>query len=147
MKTLAILLFSLFMTKGCQNTTKNEIEAGIIEYVANSRGYYQKIKIENKTASFTKERSGKEIPKTVTLSDEDWKELLVLFQEINLEELENLKAPTEKRFYDGAAIAHLNVNYKGKEYLSSSFDHGFPPEQIEKIVNKINSFSKKYDEN
>jgi hypothetical protein len=59
------------------------------------------------------------------------------FQEVDLEEIPNLKAPTEKRFYDGAAIANINIIYKGKTYESNGFDHGNPPLEIEKLVNKI----------
>jgi hypothetical protein len=57
---------------------------------------------------------------------------------LDLENLTNLKAPTEKRFYDGAAIANLKIIYNGKIYQSSDFDHGFPPMQIKRVVEMIN---------
>jgi hypothetical protein len=119
----------------------------IIEYVANTRGFYQKIKLENKTAFVSNDRSGMKKAKTTTLSEEDWKQLIELFKKVKLDEISELKSPTQKRFHDGAAIANLKINYKGKEYESASFDHGFPPAAIEKIVNKINSFAKNNNEN
>jgi hypothetical protein len=57
--------------------------------------------------------------------------------------LETLKAPTEKRFHDGAAIANLKVTYQDKSFQTEAFDHGNPPEAIKKIVDKINTFAKK----
>ena len=57
---------------------------------------------------------------------------------IDLENLPNLKAPTEKRFYDGAAIANLNIIYKGKKYQTSNFDHGFPPMEIKRLFEIVN---------
>ena len=147
MKNLIALLCCLLIGSSCACQKNEDMKTAIIEYVANTRGFYQKIKLENKTASVTNDRSGKEKPKTISLTDEDWKEIISLFQKVKLEELENLKAPSQKRFYDGAAIANLTIQFKGKEYESASFDHGFPPAEIEKIVNKINSFAKQNNEN
>ncbi|WP_418264383.1 hypothetical protein [Flavobacterium faecale] len=148
MKTLAVLIFSLLIAKGsCQSCDQQELKTAVVEYVANSRGFYQKIKLENKTVSVTNDRSGKEKVKNLSITDEDWKEIIDLFNKVKLEQLSELKSPTQKRFHDGAAIANLIINYKGKEYVSASFDHGFPPAEIEKIVKKINSFAKQNNEN
>ena len=69
-----------------------------------------------------------------------------MFNDINLEEIKDLKSPTEKRFYDGAAIANLKITYQGTTFETPSFDHGFPPVEIKKLVTKINSFVKQSDE-
>jgi hypothetical protein len=66
---------------------------------------------------------------------------------MKLDSLPKLKAPTEKRFYDGAAIANFKITFKDSTYETTSFDHGFPPKEIKKFVNKINSFAKQNDEN
>ncbi len=147
MKNVIALLCCLLIGSSCACQKNEDMKTAIIEYVANTRGFYQKIEIQNKTASVTNDRSGKEKAKTISISDEDWKEIVSLFQKVKLEELAQLKAPTQKRFHDGAAIANLNIKYKEKEYESASFDHGFPPAEIEKIVNKINSFAKQNNEN
>ena len=59
------------------------------------------------------------------------------FQTFELDSLPSYKDPTQKRFYDGAAIADLKITYKDKVYQSKNFDHGVPPVEIEKMVNKI----------
>ena len=59
-----------------------------------------------------------------------------------MEALPNLKAPTEKRFYDGAAIAGLKITFKGKTFETTNFDHGFPPMEIQKVAETVNSLFK-----
>lgn len=140
MKILSLLFLTLFLGKSCQSQNL-EMETAKIEYTANSRGCYNKTVIENKTVSATKTRDGK--PVFNSLTDAQWNALIGEFQKVNLEEIPNLKAPTEKRFHDGAAMANLKITYKGKTYESQTFDNGFPPEKIKNLVNTILSFSKK----
>lgn len=143
MKILSLLFLTLFLGKGCGIENKQDIKTAVIEYVANSRGFHQRIIIQNQTFSISNDRSETVKPVITKISKADWKILITEFQKINLEELHILKAPTEKRFYDGAPIANLKVIYKGKTYETQAFDHGFPPAKIKKLVNKINSFVKK----
>ena len=93
--------------------------------------------------SISKDRNGNDKPVAAEISDKDWEELVGYFETVDLDSLATLKAPTEKRFYDGAAIADLKVTYSDKTYQTESFDHGFPPVAIKKLVDKINSFAKK----
>jgi hypothetical protein len=140
MKILSLLFLTLFLGKSCQSQNL-DIETAKIEYTANSRGLYNKTVIENKTVSATKTRDGK--PVSSSLTDAQWNALIGEFQKVNLEEIPRLKAPTEKRFHDGAAMANLKITYKGKTYESQTFDNGYPPEKIKNLVNTILSFSKK----
>jgi len=143
MKLYAMIFLSLFLGKSCTSQTKNDLKTAILEYTANTRGFYQKITIQNQMVAVSKDRSGTEKAVETKISDADWKELISYFETINLDSLATLKAPTEKRFHDGAAIANLEVSYKDKKYKTTSFDHGYPPEAIQKLVTKINSFAKK----
>jgi len=143
MKLFAAILMTIFLSKSCEGQTKNDSKLAVIEYTASTRGFYQKITVENQTVAVSRDRSGTEKPVVTKISDKDWKELIGSFETINLDNLATLKAPTEKRFHDGAAIANLKVTYKDKIYQTVSFDHGYPPESIKKLVNKINTFAKK----
>jgi hypothetical protein len=142
MKLVSLLFLTIFLGKGCDSEQKQDIETALIEYSANTRGFYQKIVIQNQMITVSRERKNADNPKAEKISDSDWKALVAAFQEINLEALQNLKAPTEKRFYDGAAIGELKVTSKGKTYQTSGFDHGKPPVEIEQLVNKILSLVK-----
>ena len=143
MKILSLLFLTIFLGKGCDCKKTKDIETALIEYTANTRGFYQKITIQNQMVSISKDRSGKDEPVATKISDADWKELVGYFETIDLDGFTTLKAPTEKRFYDGSAIANLKVIYKDKTYETTAFDDGYPPEAIKKIVDKINSFAKK----
>jgi hypothetical protein len=48
MKILSLLFLTLFLGKGCSDNQKQDINTAVIEYVAGSRGFYQKIIIEKK---------------------------------------------------------------------------------------------------
>ncbi len=143
MKLFAMIFLSIFLGKSCEGQTKNDLKTAVLEYTANTRGFYQKITIQDQTVSVSKDRSGNEKPVETKISEKDWKELVGYFETIELESLATLKAPTQKRFHDGAAIADLKVTYKDKTYQTEAFDHGYPPEAIKKLVTKINSFAKK----
>ncbi|PKB16793.1 hypothetical protein [Flavobacterium sp. 5] len=141
MKILSLLFLTLVLGKNCQSQNNPDLITAKIEYTVNSRGLYNNIVVENKTVSVTKIRDGK--PVSSSLTDEQWNALITEFQKVDLEEIPSLKAPTQKRFHDGAAMANLKIIYKGKNYESQTFDNGFPPEKIKNIVNTLLSFSKK----
>jgi hypothetical protein len=143
MKLFTVILLSIFLSKSCTSQTKNDLKTAVLEYTANTRGFYQKITIQDQMVSISKDREGNDKPIAKKISDKDWKELVGYFESMELDSLSTLKAPTEKRFYDGAAIANLKVIYKDKTYETAAFDHGFPPAEIKKLVDKINSFAKK----
>ena len=142
MKLFTVLLLSVLLGKSCSSQTKNDLKTAILEYTANTRGFYQKISVKDQMVSVSKDRSGIDELVATKISDADWKELVGYFETVNLDDFPSLKAPTEKRFYDGAAIANLKVIYKDKTYETSAFDHGYPPAEIKKIVDKINSLAK-----
>jgi len=130
------------MAKGCSQEAKNDIANAKIVYTANTRGFYQKITIQNQEISVSSERDSADKGATSKISDADWKELVGYFEKIELDSLSTYKDPTQKRVYDGAAIAELIINYQEKEYQTKNFDHGYPPVEIEKFVNKLVSLVK-----
>jgi hypothetical protein len=143
MKLFTVILLSVFLSKSCSSQAQMDMKETFLEYTANTRGFYQKITIQNQMVTVSKDRSGNDQPIATKISDKDWKELAGYFEKINLDSVSTLKAPTEKRFHDGAAIATLKITTKDKTYETTSFDHGYPPEQIKILVDKINTFAKK----
>lgn len=142
MKVFTLLVLTIFMAKGCSQEAKNDIANAKIVYTANTRGFYQKITIQNQEISVSRERDSSDKGVTSKISDADWKELVGYFEKIELDSLSTYKDPTQKRVYDGAAIAELIINYQEKEYQTKNFDHGYPPVEIEKFVNKLVSLVK-----
>jgi hypothetical protein len=142
MKAITIILLSVFLVKSCSNQAQNDIANTTLQYTASSRGFFQKIVVINQKATISRDRNGEKFPEEIAISDKDWKEIISYFEKIDLEKVPTLKDPTQKRFYDGAAIANLKVRYQDKNYETTDFDHEFPPAEIEKLVNKIVSLAK-----
>ena len=142
MKAITIILLSVFLVKSCSNQAQKDIAKTTLQYTASTRGFFQKIVVINQKATISRDRNGEKSPEEITISDKDWKEIIGYFEKIDLEKVPTLKDPTQKRFYDGAAIANLKVRYQDKNYETTDFDHEFPPAEIEKLVNKIVSLAK-----
>ena len=140
MKKSIVLLLSILVFAGCAGQKRTDQNETKMEYKAYSRGFYQVITIENKMVFVTKSRDEK--PIAFRLSIVDRKSLTTAIQELDLESLSQLKAPIDKRLFDGAAIASLKIMKQGKTFETQSFDHGYPPAEIQKIVNKMLSFVK-----
>ncbi|MEP6803823.1 MAG: hypothetical protein ABI892_04815 [Flavobacterium sp.] len=140
MRILSLLLLTIIIGTSCSSQKANDMTATQIEYSAVSRGFYKKIIVENKTVSVI---NGKNTEAVKTkISDEKWKLIVAEFSKINVESIPTLKAPTEKRFYDGAAIGNLKVVQNQKTYETQGFDNGYPPKEIEKLVNLLVDFTK-----
>ncbi|WP_433834687.1 hypothetical protein [Flavobacterium anhuiense] len=140
MRILSILLLTVFIVGGCCSQKKVDMKSTQIEYSAQSRGYYKSIVVENKSVSVTKERNGETVKSEI--DEAKWNKIVDAFSKVNLEGLSSLKAPTDKRTYDGAAIGNLKIVKDGKTYETPGFDNGFPPKEIEKLVNLLVDFSK-----
>lgn len=137
MKSIAIMLLLVIFGKSCGDEAKQDMKSAVIEYTANTRGYFLQIMLKDQKLLVRKDRSKDATATAVKMSEADKNELVEAFRELNLEEIPDLKPPTEKRFYDGAAMADLKIIYKDKTYQSQTFDHGNPPVEIERIVNKL----------
>lgn len=148
MKAVTFLAALLIVCSGCDSSKstlepeKQNYETLVIQYEANTRGFYQKLVVQNHTVSSTNDRNGIKTPIVQKISETDWNILLSEFNKVDLENLSNLKPPTQKRLYDGAAIASLKISFKGKTFETTSFDHGTPPMEIQKVVEMVNALFK-----
>ncbi len=128
------------MMTGCSSQKKADMASTVIEYSAMSRGYFKKIVVQNQTVLVTNGRDVQAIEKKIEKAN--WDKIVTEFEKIDLEKISTLKAPTEKRFYDGAAIGNLKITQNQKTYETPGFDNGFPPKEIEKLVNLLTDFVK-----
>lgn len=134
------MLLTLFIATGCCSQKKTDMKSTQIEYSAHSRGYFKVVTVQDKTVSVIKERNAEAVSNNI--DDAKWNKIVDAFSKVNLEGLSTLKAPTDKRTYDGAAIGNLKIVKDGKTYETPGFDNGFPPKEIEKLVNLLVDFSK-----
>ena len=148
--SLVILLLSIVTCESSKSYSNEVKKAAIIQedyraitYKAISRGFFEYIYVSKDSVVISKDRNLKNL-NSFKCNTTDWKDFMVLLNEISTIELTELKAPTDKRLYDGAASATLTIN-KGKNQMTTpSFDHGIPPEEVSKIVEKLNAVRVKY---
>ena len=140
MRILSLLFMVIFMGTGCSSQKKTDMTSAVIEYSAVSRGYYKKIVVQNQSVLVTNGRNAETVENKIDIAK--WKQILAEFEKINLESIPALKAPTKKRFYDGAAIGNLKITQNQKNYETQGFDNGFPPKEIEKLVKLLTDFVK-----
>ncbi|QMU63446.1 MAG: hypothetical protein GKR88_03595 [Flavobacteriaceae bacterium] len=61
---------------------------------------------------------------------------------MDLSRVSKLKAPSNKRFYDGALTATITFLTEKDSYQSASFDDDNPPDKLKELVKLIKSFVK-----
>lgn len=134
LKIIVPVVFLLMMNCVAQNQTK---EFDKIVYEAQTRGSLVQLTVEgNKLSYKTYEKEGaKEVTK------EQLEELKTIVNELNLEEIRDLKAPSEKRITDGALQAEIVIKMTDNEYKSSTFDAGNPPKELKKLEDFLYSLS------
>lgn len=145
---LLIAIFSLiFIPKECNNMSSsfNELQKRqdtiTIIYEANSRGFFEEITVSKNILKICNDLNRKDY-ETIELDKKSWTDCLELLSEINLDSLSDLKAPTSMRYVDGAPHATLIVKDDGNKIQSSTFDHGHPPKEIKKLVEKLLALKK-----
>ena len=111
----------------------------IFTYTAQSRGTFLELIVNESTISVTKDKGSQLVSRSC--KESEWNKLIGTIKEVNLDSLSLFKAPTDARFYDGAAIAKLQIELGDKIYQSAPFDHGNPPLEIEPLVKEILSIS------
>ncbi len=111
------------------NTTK-------IIYKSSSREAFEYVLIAKSGITVSNDRNLK-IKKSYYCNPEDWQALIAMVEEIDVDDLDKLEAPTDNRLHDGAAHATFSVIKGDAKVMTPSFDHGTPPKEIEQLVNKV----------
>ena len=127
-----------------EENLRQQQEDVTIEYTAVSRGYYKEVLIKNAMITVKNGRDAKVISKAC--SDEQWNAMMKELKSIDVTSLSKLEAPTQKRFYDGAAIANFKITIKDSTYQTPAFDDGIPPIEIKVICDQILEISSEIKE-
>ncbi|WP_299115619.1 hypothetical protein [uncultured Winogradskyella sp.] len=119
-----------------QEVVGDNYEKVLITYQALSRGTFEYVQISKAQVIISEDRNLKEMS-TYNCKSQDWVMLEELIEKIDIENLNKLSAPTNKRLHDGAAHANLAIIKGDVEMMTPTFDHGVPPKEIEALVNKV----------
>jgi len=142
MKKIALLILTLAFAVGCSSTkkpvTKADTAKGSLsfEYVASTRGAYKKVVVTSDSIVTIKDHAMKDVV-SKSINKSDWNQLVTASEKVSLEALNDVQAPSKKHQFDGALAANLKIIKDGKEYTSTTFDHGNPPVEIKSMVVKI----------
>ncbi|WP_426432027.1 META domain-containing protein [Winogradskyella sp. HB-48] len=125
---------------GKSDIVKDNYKKFAVIYETSTRGSFEHIEISEHNIKISKDR-GLENMNTYHCNPQDWKALNELLSNSVVENLDLLKAPTDKRLYDGAPHATLSVIKGDVIMMTPTFDHGAPPKEIETLVNKVLSMA------
>lgn len=118
---------------------KNKITS--IAYEASSRGSFYHVKIDSSFVATTVDRNFKTVD-SMKNDQNDWQSLSMLAKDIDLENLSNLKPPSELRATDRVPHAYFTIVANNKTYATEEFDHGNPPEPLKSIITSILKIAK-----
>lgn len=127
-KTLLICLALVF---SCSSIEQKAVFQKI-KYKAMTRGYSTEIVLQEDTLKYFK--NTKENP-SLRLTKEVKDSLYNLIKKINLNTINQLKAPSNKYQFDGAMYTTVEVILNGKTYTSNGFDDDNPPKELIPLIN------------
>lgn len=135
MKNVLFLFLLLFLAI-CSCKSQNEKGAISITYEAITRGSSIEIKATSDLITYKDFETEKQLEPT----KKEWKSIKTLIEEINLAEMYLFSAPSEESSTDVALQATLSIYTKNMPYKSQPFDHGNPPKELKKIIDKLFEF-------
>ena len=125
----------ILLTANKRDPAKNNANAQIT-YQAMSRGSFQYIQISEGEVLVSTDKSLIKVDK-YKCDAADWEALNKMLNDVNIKTFQKLKAPTDKRLFDGAAHTTLSLLKDDVVIITPSFDEGHPPEEIKDLVNKV----------
>lgn len=135
---IILILISTLTFINCSSSKKAVLSSKII-YDAHTRGRFEKITLTSDNLTYkTRQKS-----ETTSLSEEQKNSLNKEISKIDLNKIDQLTAPTNERFHDGAMHTFISIKQGEKLYTSITFDDTNPPAELLPICNLIKSFIKK----
>jgi len=136
MKSIMIIMLALIANVTCSSKEQEPKSVFKVVYKAQTRGanivyIINKDSIKATTIGYEGVNGGR------ALKSVDKKEIVALIEAIELETIKNLNPPSQESAVDKSLIASVQIIENGKEYESSTFDHGNPPMELKPLVDKI----------
>lgn len=138
MTTRKIILLTIFTLCVFSCVSQKPISFEEISYNAITRGRNETIKVTKSKIYYKtlKEESVSKVNAKVLNKFEE------LISKIQLAKIDSLKAPSDRRFFDGAMATEIQIKTNQKTYTSSSFDDTNPPKELKELVTLLQKFRK-----
>jgi len=130
--------FIFIILAGCSGQEKNKKGILEISYKAETRGSF--INIDFKDSSLVLKSTIGDT--SIVLSKVQVINLKSITSKIKLSEIGNLIAPTNERYRDAALIGSFTIKKNDTSYVSSNFDHGSPPKEIQELYDVLHKYLK-----
>ena len=142
-KVFSLFLF-LLVASGCESSKKTAGNKDfMIEKITFEKsGMRGASKLEITKDVLSIEDSGRGVEESagiVNTASENWNEINRLVGELDLNEFENWKSPTQERFHDGARATTITLEINGKSMTSQPYDEGKPPAQLQELNDYLES--------
>ncbi|ARV15720.1 hypothetical protein [Polaribacter sp. SA4-12] len=128
LKKITLLLLIVFSSCIAQEDSNKIIE---VQYVAHTRGTSLSITYKNDSVKYKTNSKDK----TLVLSKHLQQKIQEEANKLNLKEISSLKAPSNRRFTDGALSANFTIKTNTNVFTSSDFDHENPPKELAPLYN------------
>lgn len=132
------ILFAIANTACAQNTMIQNLT-----FKSNTRGGQKLISVSESSINFTNNGVSSEHKTEVV----DWKKIMSICDEVQLDKIESYDPPSEGRSRDAAWHSTLIIKTEdGSEYSTVSFDNAKAPKELDKIMSFLMDIDKKYNE-
>jgi hypothetical protein len=108
-----------------------------ITYEAMTRGRSEMVHIKSDILTYKTHTDSKEI----SLSGKQLNALYEVLKPIKYKEASTLKAPSDRRFYDGALAATITFVTEEGSFQSAAFDDDNPPKELKELVDLLKKLS------
>ena len=122
----------------------NTLSITQFEYSATTRGSSFSCTVTSKGVQIAS-KGMEQYDKYKLITNQQWVELLKLSNDMALDRLDELKAPSSKSETDRSRIAKLTIGKKDKNFESNSFDEGNPPVVLRPLINYILTLAETVD--
>jgi len=134
---LFLLLSFISLLAGCQSIAD-------IKFTTGTRGYNKEIVVGQKTISVHEQNfrePDKEINTTREIKKGEWKKVIQSLNGVMLREIPLLKAPSDKRTFDGARSSTISITDKKGKIWHHSFDDESPNEALVPLMTVISELT------
>jgi len=136
MKYIVLAFISLMALKSCSQEADQQKENMVFTYDEFSRGFANTYIITNKDIT-VKSGTIDDLIKSKPITEDQYQEIVMLAEAIDLETLNSYEPDSEARNIDAAAHSELEVTVGDKTFNSKTFDKGNPPKPLAPLVNAI----------
>ncbi|MBL0744355.1 hypothetical protein [Chryseolinea lacunae] len=140
---LSSLVLVLLLT-ACSLKAQKESDIRQIEFTKTGRGYQENVRVTadsviSKIEDFRAEEKSKRTGRK--LAPKEWETLLKTLAGVELKEVPTLPPPTDRRAYDGALAASLQITTTQNQTFGHSFDNEEPHAKLVPLMKAVRALT------